>query len=85
MARLNNQLRYFINQKLTTDPAWQKVEIILSGHEVRDSWFCIDVGVSFFRFLVKGNIRLWTISDIVNLNLIMTQTLGIVFMDWMLI
>ena len=47
MARLNEQLKYFINQKLATDPAWQKVEIILSGHEVRDNWFCIVCGCVF--------------------------------------
>ena len=34
MARLHEQLKYFINQKLTTDPSWQKVEVIFSGHEV---------------------------------------------------
>ena len=32
MARLHEQLKYFINKKLATDPAWQKVDVILSGH-----------------------------------------------------
>lgn len=34
MARLSDHLKYFINQKLSTDESWQKVEIIFSGHEV---------------------------------------------------
>ena len=34
MSRLNDHLKYFINQKLSSDPSWQKVEIIFSGHEV---------------------------------------------------
>ncbi len=34
MARLSEQLRYFVNKKVTEDKEWQKCEIILSGHEV---------------------------------------------------
>lgn len=34
MARLNEHLKYFINQKLSTDQSWQNVEVIFSGHEV---------------------------------------------------
>ena len=34
MARLHEHLKYFINKKLSSDPTWQKVEIILSGHDV---------------------------------------------------
>lgn len=34
MARLSNQLCYFINKKITEDAAWREVEVILSGHEV---------------------------------------------------
>ncbi|CAF4388602.1 unnamed protein product, partial [Rotaria magnacalcarata] len=29
---LDEQLRYFINVKLTTDPLWEGVDIYLSGH-----------------------------------------------------
>jgi 5'-3' exoribonuclease 1 len=35
MSRLHEQLKYFINQKLTSDPSWQKIEVIFSGHNVR--------------------------------------------------
>lgn len=35
MANLNEQLKYFINVKLTTDPLWAGVDIHLSGHLVR--------------------------------------------------
>ncbi|XP_021920765.1 5'-3' exoribonuclease 1 isoform X2 [Zootermopsis nevadensis] len=33
MARLHEQLRYFVTYKVTTDTLWQKVKVILSGHE----------------------------------------------------
>lgn len=33
MVNLNNMLKQFIKMKLTTDPEWQKVTVILSGHE----------------------------------------------------
>ncbi|CAF1050627.1 unnamed protein product [Didymodactylos carnosus] len=32
MTNLNEQLKYFINVKITTDPLWEGVEIYLSGH-----------------------------------------------------
>ena len=34
MAKLTQQLKYFINKKITEDSDWQGVEIVLSGHEV---------------------------------------------------
>jgi len=34
MTRLSQQLRYFINKKVSEDADWQGVKIILSGHEV---------------------------------------------------
>jgi 5'-3' exonuclease len=34
MANLDEQLKYFINVKLTTDPLWEGVDIHLSGHLV---------------------------------------------------
>jgi 5'-3' exoribonuclease 1 len=34
MAKLTQQLKYFINKKITEDVEWQGVDIILSGHEV---------------------------------------------------
>ncbi|KAJ7767544.1 exonuclease II [Mycena olivaceomarginata] len=33
MARLSDQLRYFINKKITEDANWRDVEVVLSGHE----------------------------------------------------
>lgn len=35
MARLSEQLKYFIAKKVSEDADWRGVEIILSGHEVR--------------------------------------------------
>ncbi|CAF1146840.1 unnamed protein product [Rotaria sordida] len=32
MAQLNEQLKYFIHVKLTTDPLWENVDVHLSGH-----------------------------------------------------
>jgi 5'-3' exoribonuclease 1 len=34
MAKLTQQLRYFINKKVSEDVDWKGVEIVLSGHEV---------------------------------------------------
>jgi len=34
MARLSDQLRYFINKKITEDSQWRDVQVVLSGHEV---------------------------------------------------
>ncbi|KAF8442606.1 XRN 5'-3' exonuclease N-terminus-domain-containing protein [Terfezia claveryi] len=34
MAKLTQQLKYFIHKKVTEDTEWQGVEIVLSGHEV---------------------------------------------------
>ncbi|XP_072036606.1 5'-3' exoribonuclease 1-like [Amphiura filiformis] len=33
MARLNEQLKYFVNKKMTYDRSWQGVRVFLSGHE----------------------------------------------------
>ena len=34
MERLHKHLQYFIIKQQSHDPAWQKVEVILSGHLV---------------------------------------------------
>lgn len=34
MARLQEQLKYFVHNKLSTDKLWQNVRVYLSGHEV---------------------------------------------------
>lgn len=34
MVRLSEQLRYFINKKITEDSNWRNVQVVLSGHEV---------------------------------------------------
>lgn len=34
MARLSEQLRYFVNKKISEDADWRGVEVVLSGHEV---------------------------------------------------
>lgn len=36
MARLHEQLKYFVNEKISNDTLWRKCDIILSGHEVRN-------------------------------------------------
>lgn len=35
MARLQEQLKYFVNMKITQDEMWQGLDIYLSGHEVK--------------------------------------------------
>ncbi|XP_047139268.1 5'-3' exoribonuclease 1 isoform X1 [Hydra vulgaris] len=34
MWRLQHQLKYFVNQKISSDPLWQECTIYLSGHDV---------------------------------------------------
>ncbi|KAJ3799720.1 exonuclease II [Lentinula aff. detonsa] len=34
MARLSEQLKYFVNKKITEDSNWRDVQVVLSGHEV---------------------------------------------------
>lgn len=34
MARLQEQLEYFVHSKLSTDKLWQNIRVYLSGHEV---------------------------------------------------
>ena len=35
MARLSEHLHFFVRKQQTSDPAWQRMTVILSGHEVR--------------------------------------------------
>lgn len=34
MARLSEQLKYFVSKKVNEDANWRGIEVILSGHEV---------------------------------------------------
>ncbi|KAJ3807699.1 exonuclease II [Lentinula aff. lateritia] len=34
MARLSEQLKYFVNKKISEDSNWRDVQVVLSGHEV---------------------------------------------------
>jgi 5'-3' exonuclease len=34
MFKLSEQLRYFVNKKITEDANWRDVQVVLSGHEV---------------------------------------------------
>ncbi|KAH7884247.1 exonuclease II [Phlebopus sp. FC_14] len=34
MAKLSDQLRYFVNKKITEDANWRDVQVVLSGHDV---------------------------------------------------
>lgn len=48
MARLQEQLKYFVNSKLSTDNAWKGVNVYLSGHEVRaGDTSCVSVHILF--------------------------------------
>ena len=37
MARLSEHLQFFIRKQQTHDPAWQRMTVLLSGHEARAS------------------------------------------------
>lgn len=34
MTRLSEQLRYFVNMKITEDSNWRDIQVVLFGHEV---------------------------------------------------
>ncbi|KAF5334844.1 hypothetical protein D9758_014281 [Tetrapyrgos nigripes] len=34
MARLSEQLKYFVNKKITEDSNWRDIQVVLSGHDV---------------------------------------------------
>jgi 5'-3' exoribonuclease 1 len=34
MTRLSEQLKYYINKKVSEDADWRGVEVVLSGHDV---------------------------------------------------
>lgn len=34
MGRLSEQLRYFVNKKISEDADWRGIQVVLSGHEV---------------------------------------------------
>ena len=34
MVRLHKHLKYFVRKKISTDPSWHGVEVILSGQDV---------------------------------------------------
>jgi len=36
MWKLHKQLKYFVHQKTTNDPLWQRVTVILSGQDVSE-------------------------------------------------
>ena len=45
MVRLQNQLKYFISKKISTDRIWKNVRVILSGHEVCASCYRLEAGL----------------------------------------
>lgn len=58
MARLQAHLKYFVSLKVSTDKMWQKVKIILSGHDVSDFLLFLNAsekfyGLNVFHFLVS--------------------------------
>lgn len=48
MARLQEQLKYFVTMKITTDELWQGIRIYLSGHDVNVLWCLLWAEIIFF-------------------------------------
>ena len=61
MVRLHEQLKFFVNYKISTDLAWQGLRIYLSGHEVRA--LCFSGTVNNFMFLGIPTISFMWISN----------------------
>jgi hypothetical protein len=80
MARLSEQLKYFIAKKVSEDADWRGVEIVLSGHEVR--WRYKEdpkhLLTSLHRFPEKESTRLWSTFASRRLNPTTMPTFGTV-------
>jgi hypothetical protein len=67
MARLSEHLHFFVRKQQTSDPAWQRMTVILSGHEVRARRAravrcvaaCLTVGCAR-RCLARASTRSWS-------------------------
>ncbi|XP_062594329.1 5'-3' exoribonuclease 1-like [Saccostrea cucullata] len=57
MVKLQEQLKYFVTSKVSSDPLWHGVNVYFSDMRLQE----------------RGNTRLWTSSDVRNLNLATTQ------------
>lgn len=97
MARLQEQLKYFVHNKLSTDRLWQGVNVYLSGHEVRV--FCVYAlrlfsmirwvfkylpRDTFHRHQGKESTRLWSSFDQRMPNQDTIRTRDTAFTVWML-
>lgn len=51
MVRLQEQLKYFVHNKLSNDKLWENVKVYLSGHEVGVSGVCVTVVCTVVLFL----------------------------------
>lgn len=93
MTRLQEQLEYFVHNKLSTDKLWQNVRVYLSGHEVCSQlrftlvWpvtALTHVCVFICRLQAKESTRSWSLSALRTTARVMTPTPDTVFMGWML-
>lgn len=99
MARLQEQLTYFVHNKLSTDKLWQNVKVYLSGHEVCERW--LFTAVYFFYTLIyfslykvcfpvprrpqgKENTRSWSSFALRTQNQAITPTHDTAYMAWTL-
>ncbi|VEN57254.1 unnamed protein product, partial [Callosobruchus maculatus] len=48
MAKLHEQLKYFVVDKISNDPLWQQCKVILSGHEVSRTYVLILNYITFY-------------------------------------
>ena len=75
MVKLQEQLDYFVNMKISTDPLWQKTQVILSGHQVTNpNMSCLSkhsytVITLYYRFQERVNTKLWSLFAIRKVSL----------------
>lgn len=87
MDLLASCLRYWVTDKINTDPGWKNV-----GYRFSELYFAVYMYLnivhsfkSYFQmpvYLVKENIKSWISSADRGLIRIMTQIRGMLFMDW---
>ena len=83
MVRLQEQLKYFVNNKISTDGLWKGTKVCSTYIIVVCVFACNRLSCRATRPLEKGSTRSWTISGTRSPCLGMTPTPGTASTDWM--
>ena len=63
MVRLQEILQYFVTQKISSDPLWKNVKVILSGHDVSASNKNIDLLINFYIDIICYSLEFFLLRN----------------------